>query len=45
MDDLAAGSRLAPGALAVALLNLELKGLVKSLPGKTYVRAEAALKG
>jgi DNA processing protein len=45
VDDLAAGSRLAAGPLAAALLNLELKGLVRSLPGKTYVRAEAALKG
>ena len=33
------------GALAAALLNLELKGMVKAMPGKTYVRTEAALKG
>jgi len=44
VDALAVGTGLASGPLASALLNLELKGVVKALPGKTYVRAEAALK-
>lgn len=45
VDALSAASGLAPGALAALLLNLELKGLIKALPGKVYVRTEAALKG
>ncbi len=43
-DVLARATEMAPGALASALLNLELKGLIKSLPGRTYVRAGAALE-
>ncbi len=38
VDALAAGTGLAYGPLASALLNLELKGVVKALPGKNYVR-------
>lgn len=45
VDVLSAASGLAPGALAALLLNLELKGLIRALPGKVYVRTEAALKG
>jgi DNA processing protein len=43
-DALARSTEMAPGALASALLNLELKGLIKSLPGRAYVRAGAALE-
>jgi DNA processing protein len=44
-DGLATATGLSTGALASALLNLELKGMIKSLPGGVYVRTEAALKG
>lgn len=42
LDALASRSGLGPAALASALLALELKGLVRSLPGRAYVRVEAA---
>jgi DNA processing protein len=45
LDALSSATGMAPGVLAAALLNLELKGLVRALPGKSYVRAEAALRG
>jgi DNA processing protein len=38
IDALAARTRLAPGALADALLSLELRGLAAALPGGFYVR-------
>jgi DNA processing protein len=42
VDTLASRSGLAVPAVLSALLELELKGLVRSLPGQTYVRAAAA---
>ena len=42
-DQLASATGLGPGALASALLNLELKGMLKALPGRAYVRTEIAL--
>jgi predicted Rossmann fold nucleotide-binding protein DprA/Smf involved in DNA uptake len=38
VDAVAARSRLEPGALADALVGLELKGLAAALPGGFYVR-------
>jgi DNA processing protein len=43
-DALSGMTGMTPGFLASTLLDLELKGLVKSLPGKAYVRAGAALE-
>lgn len=43
MDDLSVRSGLSPASLSSVLLGLELKGLVKSLPGKNYVRSESGL--
>lgn len=45
MDALASVSGLAPGALSALLFNLEMKGLIRAMPGKQFVRAESALKG
>jgi len=36
IDEIAAGTGLSPSALALLLLNLELKGWVSALPGKRY---------
>ncbi len=36
IDEIAARTGLAPSALALLLLGLELKGLVIALPGKRY---------
>jgi DNA processing protein len=36
IDELAAGSRLDPSALALALLQLEMQGRINALPGKRY---------
>jgi DNA processing protein len=44
-DALSRETGLDAGSLAAVLLRLELKGLIKALPGKLYVRAEPALKG
>lgn len=37
MDELSAKSKLATSVIAVSLLQLEFKGLVKALPGKSFV--------
>ena len=36
IDDIAIGSKLAPGLLSSHLLTLEFAGVLKSLPGKMY---------
>jgi len=41
IDLLLTESRLAPGALSGVLMNLELKGLAKQLPGKYFIRDSA----
>ena len=40
IDDIAKDSRIEPGRIAKALLNLELKRIIKELPGKNFVRTE-----
>ena len=38
MDEVIRGSGLPPSAVAVALLSLEMKRLIRQLPGKRFVR-------
>jgi predicted Rossmann fold nucleotide-binding protein DprA/Smf involved in DNA uptake len=38
VDELTARARLAPNRLAEVLLGLELKGMVRQVPGRYYVR-------
>jgi len=45
VDGLAVKSGLAAAAVSSTLLNLELKGLVRLMPGKTYVRTDKGLRG
>lgn len=40
IDDIVAGSGLEPGIVSKVLLNLQLKKLVKEVPGRQYVRKE-----
>lgn len=45
IEEIAANSRLAAGTTASCLLQLELKGCIKQLPGGRYIRAEKAALG
>jgi DNA processing protein len=45
VDGLAVKAGLPPAAVSSTLLNLELKGLVRLMPGKTYVRTDKGLRG
>ncbi|MBI4395981.1 MAG: DNA-protecting protein DprA [Elusimicrobia bacterium] len=43
MDDLSVRSGFSAASISALLLTLELKGLIRALPGKSYVRTEQAM--